>query len=382
MYKFCRFLQFTNGDVHTWLTDQSLCRSMESFLKQHSQPVENFLVLSFYGLWQQRPSSIARNHLWAYLQFACLQASRKIAVVVRQQAQSISEYGLPNCFHIAIAETDVVLKHFPSTGMLSLESYARYRFWTLLRDKLRKFRIIRICTDWALLRGLDKKCLTAHLRRCGYGNNIETYVFALESFHEGYQLRQNTQIRALQEPDEKTWEKIAQIYRNKSSSQCELKEIQKLLSDCVRCVRDIYEISYVHISEDKEQYQDIYEDSSLKIFELKKRMDEYNEEQSKIEAFLVKLLESFDSEKQNILWLYYSQNSTQNKISKELDIPQYSVSRRLREVRKLLLKNLAIWSRDEMQINLNQDILNQLNILINEWLANYYYRTNDLIEAE
>jgi RNA polymerase sigma factor (sigma-70 family) len=245
-----------------------------------------------------------------------------------------------------------------------LESYARYRFWTLLRDKLRKFRIIRICTDWALLRGLDKKCLTAHLRRCGYGNNIETYVFALESFHEGYQLRQNTQIRALQEPDEKTWEKIAQIYRNKSSSQCELKEIQKLLSDCVRCVRDIYE------------------DSSLKIFELKKRMDEYNEEQSKIEAFLVKLLESFDSEKQNILWLYYSQNSTQNKISKELDIPQYSVSRRLREVRKLLLKNLAIWSRDEMQINLNQDILNQLNILINEWLANYYYRTNDLIEAE
>lgn len=75
---------------------------------------------------------------------------------------------------------------------------------------------------------------------------------------------------------------------------------------------------------------------------------------------------------QEILQLYYAKELTQDQIAKQLQIQQYTVSRRLKKAQETLLRFLANWSKDSLHISVTSDLLNSINILMEEWLKNYY----------
>lgn len=75
---------------------------------------------------------------------------------------------------------------------------------------------------------------------------------------------------------------------------------------------------------------------------------------------------------QEILQLYYAQELTQDKIAKQLQIQQYTVSWRLKKAQETLLRFLANWSKNSLHISVTSDLLKIINTLMEEWLKNYY----------
>lgn len=79
-----------------------------------------------------------------------------------------------------------------------------------------------------------------------------------------------------------------------------------------------------------------------------------------------------EPEAQQIVQLYYAQGLNQDKIAKQLEMKQYTVSRRLTKARENLLKSLANWSQETLHISITPDLLKSMSTLMEEWLQSYY----------
>lgn len=131
---FSTFLQFDAERFSAWATDPQLRRSMRTSLTRLPQmeTAENFWVLYWYKLWQTQPASQAKLHLAAYLQEVCYWAAHKTIA----SFSASSQYTLSDCFVMAIARLDKVLKGFNPQLGYSFKNYASVIFSTVLKLSL------------------------------------------------------------------------------------------------------------------------------------------------------------------------------------------------------------------------------------------------------
>jgi DNA-binding transcriptional regulator LsrR (DeoR family) len=72
------------------------------------------------------------------------------------------------------------------------------------------------------------------------------------------------------------------------------------------------------------------------------------------------------------LQMYYGQGLTQKEIASQLETKQYTVSRRLTNVRDTLLTALCTWSQTTLHKTLDPNVMNDLSVTIEEWLKVHY----------
>lgn len=392
-------VQFQLGNhLCEWIINSKLHRNMQRLLERSPQSEvsndENFWSLYWYKIWQKQPDSLAKEHLWAYLQQPCLWSASKIAEIIQQQTNSVgiyNQYSLPECFQLAIAEIDKLLRQFNLKLGYNLKTYAYNRFKSILRDKLRESREIYICTDWALLRGLNRTRLEDSLwRLVDSKETIAKYILAWECFQEIYRPSPSSATRRLERPDSTTWDEIAQLYNarrlhqlNPPGAECQPQTIETWLLYCVKAERNRYRMSIPTFVIDKVQPG---EDGGNLVRDLPATEHESvlaeiiteEEEQSQkaiasqIKTVFTEALAQLNPENKLLLSLRYSQQLNQTEIGNQLGIKQYQVSRNIRNIKRSLLMVLGKWSQEHLQVTLTSNKLDELNSLLEELLTDHF----------
>ncbi len=386
---FTTFLQLDTDRVIGWAIDPLLRRNLLKCQASLSQPEDSeiFWVSYWYKMWQQNSESLARGHLSAYLQEVCYWAVHKTIANI-----SSAQYTVSDCFQMTIANVDQVLKGFKPNIGFSLKNYSSAVFSSELKDLLRQQQEIDICSNWRLLRKLTQKRLVESLQNVGLSaNTIQSYVLAWKCYQSLYAPQQATGTRKLPKPDEATWQAIAELYNSERYSQlsvpgaeCSGAMMEKWLVACAKAVRDYFypNVASINASTGDEdssgEYQDILpqlrQESLMTEFVAEEELKDRQSQHSQISTVLIAALNDLDQEAQKLIQLYYSKSLTQQQIGKELEIKQYTVSRRLAKAKDSLLLKLATWSKDSLHIPLNSSVLNYISTILEEWLQAYYSR--------
>ncbi len=376
---FSTFVQFDGDRFSHWAIESSLHRSIKSCLcHTPKETSEIFWVLYWYKFWQVSETKLlAKQHLAAYLQEPCYWTSQKTAATFVS-----TQYKLSDCFQIAIAQVDRVLKGFNPEQGSTLKNYADIIFGSAIRETLRQRHEVDICTDWGLLRKISQKRLQESLENTGLSSEtITTYVLAWNCFKTLYVPTKASNSRQLSRPDHQTWEAIAQAYNSQSAHQVNPQTLEKWLLSIAKAARNyLYPTpDSLNVSKGGGNSWELLdnlsgtEQQSL-IHELVTQEEEQTRisQQADINKLLVKAIAQLELQVQKILQLYYAQQLNQDTIAKQLDMKQYTVSRRLTKARETLLQSLANWSQDTLHIAVTSDLLTSMSNVMEEWLHNYY----------
>ncbi|OWY65681.1 group 3/4 sigma-70 RNA polymerase sigma factor [cyanobacterium TDX16] len=392
---FSTFLQFDADRFRAWVSDPHLRRSMQARLAQSPQmeAAENYWVLYWYKLWQTQPESLAKAHLTAYLQEVCYWTAHKTSA-----SFTSSQYTLSDCFQMALARFDKVLKGFNPQLGYGFKNYASAIFSSVLKDLLRQQQEVDISTNWSLLRRLSQKRLVESLQNTGLGVEvINRYVLAWNCFKTLYVPTHPTGTRQLPKPESETWEAIARLYNQEritqlhpSGAECNAQTLEKWLVACAKAARSYLYPSLVSIDAPKPGQesgaflddlgsfeQDNYLNEMIAVEEQKTQQSR----QTQMQAVLAEAIAKLDSQAQTIMQMYYGQGLTQQEIAKAIDTKQYTVSRRLTRARESLLLALAKWSQETLHITLTSEVLNNINTVLEEWLQVHYRRPSSLMES-
>ncbi|MFN6481132.1 sigma-70 family RNA polymerase sigma factor [Nostoc sp. DedQUE07] len=376
---FSTFVQFDADRFIRWATESKLRRSMQSCLNRTPQETsEHFWVLYWYKFWLiPETMLLAKEHLAAYLQESCYWASQKTV-----NSFASTQYKLSDCFQIAIAQVDKVLKGFNPDGGFILKNYATALFSSAIRENLRQNREIDICTDWGLLRKITKKFLVESLQNAGLLlEDINDYVLAWNCFKSIYIPTQKGTSRQISQPDNEIWEAIAKAYNSQSGQQVNSQTLEKWLLTAAKAARRYryFPVDSLNIpkgGDDSWEWLDnipgTQQESLINEILAAEEEQTRNFQQTEINKVLVAAIAQLEPQVQEILQLYYAQELTQDKIAKQLQIQQYTVSRRLKKAQETLLRFLVNWSKDSLHISVTSDLLHSINTLMEEWLKNYY----------
>lgn len=382
---FSTFIQFDYERFGSWVTDTRLRRSMrQSLSKIPTENSSSFWALYWHRIWQEQPQGLAKSHLAAYLQEVCFWSATKTI-----GGFSSSQYTVPDCFQVAIARIDKVLKGFDRERGFNLKSYASITFSNLIRELLRQRKEIDICSDWSLLRKLSQKRMGEALANAGLdGTTGERYLLAWNCLKTIYVPERASSTRKLPKPDRATWEAIAELYNKERTTQLSSatdvvtsEQLEKWMLICVKAARSYLFPNVTSINKPKPGYDSgeivdslvgEVDESLLSEAIAREEAQERDRQQTDLNQFLTGAIAKLKPEEQKLLELYYSLGLKQSDIARELKTQQYSISRQLSRVRKNLLKALAQWSQSTMHISLTSDILDNISSLLEEWLAGYY----------
>ncbi len=376
---FSTFVQFDDDRFGRWAIESRLHRSIKSCLcHTPKETSEIFWALYWYKLWQiSETEFLAQQHLAAYLQEPCYWTSQKTAACFVS-----TQYKLSDCFQIAIAQVDRVLKGFNPDQGSSLKNYAAIIFASAIRETLRQRHEVDICTDWGLLRKISQKRLQESLQNAGLSlETITTYVVAWNCFKTLYVPTKASNSRQLSRPDDQTWEAIAQAYNSQSAQQVNPQTLEKWLLSIAKAARKyLYPTpDSLNVSKGGDDSWELLdnlpgtEQQSL-IHQILTQEEEQTRtsQQADINKVLVKAIAQLELQVQQILQLYYAQQLNQDTIAKQLDMKQYTVSRRLTKARETLLRSLANWSQETLHIAVTSNLLTSMSNVMEEWLHNYY----------
>jgi RNA polymerase sigma factor (sigma-70 family) len=187
--------------------------------------------------------------------------------------------------------------------------------------------------------------------------------------------------RQLSRPDDATWEAIAKAYNSQSTQSTNPQTIEKWLLSTAKAARkylypNLDSLNVTKGSDDSFEILDnlpgTEQPSLIQEIIIQEEEQARNSQQLEINQVLVKAISQLDAQLKEILILYYGQKLNQDAIAQQLDIKQYTVSRRLSKTKENLLRSLASWSQDTLHISLTPDILKGMSTLIEDWLQNYY----------
>ncbi len=383
---FSTFLQFKADDFGGWVSDPKLRRSMQTCLSQFSQAEsELFWAAYWHRLWQTQASSLAAEHMTAYLQEVCYWTARKLALKLR------GNYSIADFFQTAIARIDKVLKNFNIQLHTSLKSYAELVLSNVIKNQVEKQQEMAVCTDWSLLHRTSHKRLVEALQFSGESREaIARYVLAWQCFKELYApslASRNAQVAyRFGTPDDATWQAITQAYNAEQLSQlgstqtCSPEHLEKWLLTCAKAVRMFLYPTKISIytpvpGQDAGELLDHLpgglQESLLSEAIAQEEMEAREIQATQINQVLAAAVIQLDADAQTLLQLYYQQGLTQQQIAQHLDVKQYTVSRRLNRLRKTLLLALAHWSQQTLHISLTSSVLDSMSDAIEEWLNAY-----------
>lgn len=391
---FSTFLTFAADRLGGWVTDPKLHRHMQTCLKQmpQTESSEEFWALYWHKRWQTQPSRLIEGHLSAYLQETCYWAVHKTT-----SRFSSTQWKLSDCFQVAIAELPRILKACDPDQRASLKTYSSVAFGNIVRDALRQRQEIDFCNDWSLLLKLSRKRLQAVLQAAGLSaDTIARYLLAWTCFESAYVLTKAPRVRP--QPDSTTWETIAQLYNAERLKQfgaaepeCDRSTLEKWLTYCASRSRaylypQVGSLNTPKFSQESGELQDdladATRDSPLATIIAQEEMAERQLQQSQLHRVLTTALDALDAQTQSLLQLYYQQELTQQQIAKQLDIQQYTVSRRLSKAREGLLLTLTRWSQNTLHISPTSNVVKHISTLLEAWLQEYYTAGDRLEEAQ
>ena len=190
-----------------------------------------------------------------------------------------------------------------------------------------------------------------------------------------------TRTRQLSRPKEQTWVAISQAYQAQTQSSVEPQALEKWLLICAKAVRRyLYpNISSINVTANDDSSQEWIDsitapeqESPLSAIISQEEEKTRNYQRSQINQVLADCTNQLEPQVQEILQLYYTKELTQQQIAKELAIKQYTISRRLTKAKEKLLRSLAKWSQESLHIPVNSDLINNMSVVMEEWLQNYY----------
>ncbi|MEL7357250.1 MAG: sigma-70 family RNA polymerase sigma factor [Cyanobacteria bacterium J06560_6] len=394
---FSSFLQFEADRASGWVNDRRLQKNMQRCCEQTAINVEpeKYWALHWHKLWESVPPSekatnnssiqaqFAQSHLLAYLQEPCYWVAYKASTRFAS-----TQHGISDCFQIAIAQLDKVLKGFNSDQGFDLKNYASTTFRSFIRDYLRQRREVDICTDWSLLRKVSQKRLTAALSRQGMtAKGIEPYVLAWQTYQLVYAPTKQAGSRQLSAPDEATWEAIAQQYNRdhhtlSNTDTITAKTVETWMNAAAKSVRSFLYPSAVSINatrpgQDAGEFVDSLtdddQDSPMGALIAEEAHTLRAQQQTQLTDVLANAVTQLDAENQQLLQLYYGDTLKQKEIAAQLNIKQYAISRKLSRIKKTLLQALATWSQETLHIAPSLDLLNQSSAALEAWLTSQYY---------
>ncbi len=413
---FSSLIQFEADRFGKWINDPRLKRNMQCCCEQvastqlSKQTVGNqslrFWVLYWHKRWQAQPQDIAQAHLLAYLQEPCYWAAYKAGT-----SFTSTQYGVSDCFQLAIAHLNKILKGFDAKQGFDLKSYASAAFSSLIRDRLRQRQEVDICTDWSLLRKVSQKRLVAALTERGLDKGeIERMLLVWRAYRLVYVPTQSGSTRRLSAPDAATWQAIAQqanadlaSLSSGSFSQVKVSQVkvsqakisqakisqakisqaktEVLLGRAAKAVRSyLYpgsvSMNAVVAGQDASEYIDSLTDtdqvSPLQAVIAEEDLSQRTAQQQQLSEVLKAAIAQLDSPSQRLLTLYYQEGATQQAIAQELGLKQYAISRSLSRLKKLLIKILAQWGQETLHITPSPDVLKHTSAALEEWLVTHY----------
>ncbi|MGB7251264.1 MAG: sigma-70 family RNA polymerase sigma factor [Phormidesmis sp.] len=395
---FSSFVQFEADRFRTWAIAPRLKRSMQRCCKEGvaahqpqatptSKP-SRFWMLYWYKQWQANPQSVAKAHLLAYLQEACYWVAYKAGT-----GFTSTQYGVADCFQMAIAHLDKVLKGFNPEQGFDLKNYASAAFSSFIRDRLRQRQEVDICTDWSLLRKVSQKRLVAALIERGLGKaEIERHLLVWRAYRLIYVPEQNGSTRRLTAPDAATWQAITQQANAERASLSAVEQsskqpfsqaqIEAQIATAAKAVRSYLYPSAVSMNatiagQDANEYIDTLTDdeqrSPLSTVIAQEEDRQRTAQQGQLSDVLTGAIAQLDLPSQQLLTLYYQQGATQQAIATELGMKQYAISRSLTRIKKTLITKLAKWGQETLHITPSPDVLKHTSAALEEWLVTYYH---------
>ena len=387
---FSTFLQFDGDSFSGWATDAKLYRSMRSSINQNPTVAEkvdelaqqeNFWLDYWYQMLQSNSARLAQLHLSAYLQETCYWIAHRAV-----QSFASTQYKLSDCFQIAIANIDKVCKGFNPDRGFGFKAYAKAIFGSAIRDTLRQRHEVDICSTWGLLRKVSQKRLSESLLTSGLSPQVvNDYVRAWNCFKILYVPQPGNSSRQLPKPDAETWEAIAKDYNSNSQSQSQVdaKILEKWLEKSAVSVRNYLYPNVTSVntpigegnSTELLDYLPDQRESLINEMITKEEEKTRTSQQLEVGAVLTATVENLQTQTQEILVLYYSQGLTQQQIAQQLQIKQYTISRRLTKAKELLVRSLTKWGQEKLHIPVNSDLLKNNTTVIEEWLEKYYHQS-------
>ncbi len=375
--KFSTFIQFDAERFQNWAKDGKLRRSIQSCINQNPEETsDNVWAIYWHKRWQKEQLTIAQQHLNAYLQEPCYWSSQKIA-----QTFSATGHSLPDFFQIAIIQIDRILKGFnPNQGFI-LKNYASTAFSSIIRETLRQRHEVDICSTWGMLRKTSQKRLIESLEAAGLSKEtITNYTNAWNCYQLIYAPTQNNTSRKLSRPDDKMWDAITKAYNTQAPSKVSAQTLESWMQTCASSIRNFLYPSVTSINtptgseEIYEIIDNIPSNENSPLVEIISEEEQLSRDSqlSEISQVLIEAVNKLEPEAQQILKLYYTQGQTQQQIASHLEIPQYTISRRLNKIRETLLKAVFTWSKEKLHISITSDILKSMNSVIEQWLQSYY----------
>ncbi|PZV15594.1 MAG: group 3/4 sigma-70 RNA polymerase sigma factor [Leptolyngbya sp.] len=380
---FSTFVRFDADTFSGWISDPKLRRSMDQSIKQATEGTsERFWILYWHKVWQTQTTDLATNHMTAYLQEACYWVARKMALNLAGR-QSTADL-----FQTAIARTKHVLKGFNPQFSSSLKSYAEFAFSNVIKDTLRQQQEADICTDWALLQKVSQKRLIDALIHAGIdAPAIAASGLAWKCFKQRYAPSRSGTSRKLVRPDGATWQAIAQLYNAERSSQLSLNaagnpdQLEQWLLACARAIRGFLYPMPISINapisgQEDTELADVLpnseQESLLASLITQEEVSDRHRQQTQLSQVILDAIAQLEAPMQQLLQAYYGQQMTQQQTAQLLNMPQYTISRRLASLKKRLLTTLARWSQDTLHISITSDVLNSMSAVLEEWLTVHY----------
>lgn len=324
----------------------------------------------------------SQAHLLAYLQEPCYWVAYKTSTRFPN-----TQYGVSDCFQIAIAQLEKVLQGFNADRGFDLKNYASTTFRSFIRDYLRQRREVDICTDWSLLRKVSQKRLSKALERQGLtSKDIEPYVLAWQTYQLVYAPVKRANNRQLTAPDADTWQTIAQQYNRDRNSLSQThtvtaKTVETWLTTTAKAIRSFLYPTAVSLNatrpgQDSGEFVDGLADneqaSPMGALIAEETYMTRLQQQAQLGKVLGDAIAQLDLKNQQLLHLYYGDTLTQKDIAAQLNIKQYAISRQLSRLKKVLLQTLATWSQDTLHVAPSSDLLNQSSSALETWLTSHY----------
>jgi RNA polymerase sigma factor (sigma-70 family) len=388
---FSTFLQFEGDRPQGWAIEPRLNRSMTRSIQVEPRGSEDFWVIYWLRQYAQQANAtnpalhLAISHLSAYLQETCFWAVNRVMPRVGSIQMKLSD-----CFQVAIADVPKLVAGFDASKLAGLKAYANTVFSNCLRDRLRQQREIDFCTEWGLLQKISRKRLLDAL----IANNFDVasrdrYYVAWQALTSHHSSEKSPKLRSIAAPDPETWQLIEQSYNRERKKFPHLtvataKELEKWLLDAAKKVRSYLYPTISSLNVKKGDDTEAEWESDLVGNELEPMADleeqetraERQTQQQQMVAVLHEAIAKLDAPASQLLTLYYRDRATQQNIAQQLEMPQYTVSRKLTRVRENLLKEIVAWGQTALHIQPTSDVISAISPLLEEWLESFYAQAN------